>query len=64
MFFIKIFSEAGISKNNDTPTKYPPKELATSNQSHIIGAIKNHIATMAKSVITPNDIPLKTSSGN
>ena len=64
IFLIKIFPEAGLSENDDTPTKHPPKDLATSNESHIIDAIKNHIATIAKSVITPNDIALKTSSGN
>ena len=64
IFFIKIFPEAGLSKSDDSPTKHSPKDLATSNQSHIIDAIKNHIATIPKSVITPNDVPLKTSSGN
>ena len=62
--FIEIFSEATVSKNNGIPIQDPTKELVALNKSRIIEAVTKDLASKARSMITPNDPPLKTSSGN
>ena len=59
-----MFSEATISKNNSTPLQDPTKDLVALNKSRIIEAVTNDLASKATSMITPNDPPLNTSSGN